>query len=97
MMTNPRIEKVMLDIGKTKTKISEYQSKLRVLERQKIDLENEEIIARVRSEKISDAELAALMASLRREESDAVSGKSEVPASKTKIQEDLDDEKPDED
>ena len=96
-MTNPRIEKVKLDIGKTKTKISEYQSKLRVLERQKIDLENEEIIARVRSEKISDAELATLMASLRREEPDAVSGESAVPAAKTTIQEDIDDENLDED
>jgi hypothetical protein len=64
-MTNPKIEKVKAEIEKTKAKISEHQAKLRVLERQKTDYENEQIVALVRGEKISDAELAALMESLR--------------------------------
>ena len=56
-MTNPKIEKVKTEIEKTKAKIAEYQSKLRGLERQKTEFENEQIVALVRSEKISDAEL----------------------------------------
>jgi septal ring factor EnvC (AmiA/AmiB activator) len=67
-MDNPKIEKVKAEIEKTKAKISEFQAKLRVLERQKTDLENERIVALVRGERISDAELSALMKSLRREE-----------------------------
>jgi len=65
-MTNPRIEKVKTEIEKTKAKISEFTAKLRALERQKTDLENEQIVALVRREKISDAELSTLMKSLRR-------------------------------
>jgi len=64
-MTNPKIEKTKAEIEKTKVKISEYMSKLRALERLKTSLENEQIVALVRSEKISDAELSALMDSLR--------------------------------
>jgi hypothetical protein len=71
-MTTPKIEKVKAGIDKTKAKILEFQAKLRALERQKTELENEQIVALVRSEKISDAELDVLMKSLRREESDAV-------------------------
>ena len=67
-MTNPRLEKVISDIARTKAKISEFQAKLREYEREKIRLENERIVALVRSEKISDAELNALMQSLRKEE-----------------------------
>ena len=67
-MTNPRIEKVNTLITNTKAKISEYQAKLRVLERQKTKIENEDFIAIIRSEKFSDAELAALMQSLRKKE-----------------------------
>ena len=66
-MTNPRIEKVNTQIAATKAKISEYQAKLRVLEKLKIDIENEGFISIIRSGKISDAELTALMQSLRKE------------------------------
>ena len=71
-MTNPRLDKVKADIEKTKEKISELQSKLRLLERQKTDIENGQIIALIRSERISDAELSALMMSLRKEESGVI-------------------------
>ena len=64
-MPNPKIEKTKAEIEKTKTKISEYISRLRALERQKTSLENADIVALVRSEKISDAELSALMNTLR--------------------------------
>lgn len=66
-MNNPKIEKVKDDIEKMRGKIADFQGKLRILERKKIDLENEEIIALVRSERISDTELNTLMQSLRRE------------------------------
>ena len=67
-MTDPKLEKVNGAIEKTKTIIADYQRKLRDLEREKTRLENERIVALVRSEKISDAELTALMQSLRKEE-----------------------------
>lgn len=67
-MTNPKIDKVNSDIAKSKAKISEYQTRLRSLERQKIELENESFINIIRSEKISDAELNTLMQSLRKKE-----------------------------
>lgn len=67
-MSNPKIEKVKADIEKTKSKIAALQSKLREQEREKIRLENEDIIALVRSERLSDAELNALMLSFRKEE-----------------------------
>jgi hypothetical protein len=67
-MTNPRIEKIKTEIDKAKAKILEYQAKVRALERQKTFIENERIIAVVRGEHISDAELDALMKSLRRPE-----------------------------
>jgi hypothetical protein len=63
-MTNPKIEKIKGEIEKTKAKVTEYQAKLRALEKQKTDLEDEQIVAIVRSEKISDAELNQLLASL---------------------------------
>ena len=67
-MTDPKIEKVNKAIDKTKAIIQDYQKKLRDLEREKIRLENQRIVALVRGEKISDAELNALMQSLRKEE-----------------------------
>jgi septal ring factor EnvC (AmiA/AmiB activator) len=65
-MVNPRIDKINSEIAKTKTRITESQAKLRLLERQKIDLENDSFINIIRSERISDAELSALMESLRK-------------------------------
>ena len=60
-MSNPKIEKVKTEIEKTKTKISEFQVKLRDLEREKKRLEDMEIVALVRSEKICDAELTKMI------------------------------------
>ena len=65
-MSNTKIERVKTEIEKTKDKITELQAKLRDLEREKKRLEDMEIVALVRSEKISDAELERLMQSLRR-------------------------------
>ena len=67
-MTNPKIERAKEDIVKTKAKISEYTSKLRELERYKVDLENLEIIALYRKENFNEDEFAALLRSQRNAE-----------------------------
>jgi hypothetical protein len=70
-MTNPKIKKVEAAIGKTKAKLAEFTARLRDLEKEKIRLENDDIVAAIRKaglEKhldklnvyMSDAELSAL-------------------------------------
>lgn len=56
-----KIERVSRDIQKTKDKISEFQTRLRELEKQKTELENMEIVDVVRGMDISLADLAALL------------------------------------
>ena len=58
---NAKIERVIRDIDKTKERIAQQQAKLRSLEKQKIDLENEEIVAMFRREKFSEDEFVALL------------------------------------
>ena len=58
---NVKIERVIKEIDKTKEKISEFQAKLRELEKQKTELENMEIVDAVRGMDISLADLAALL------------------------------------
>ena len=58
-----KIERVNKDIQKTKEKISDFQSRLRELEKQKTELENMEIVDVVRGMDISLADLAALLKS----------------------------------
>ncbi|MEY8357341.1 DUF4315 family protein [Lachnospiraceae bacterium 54-53] len=58
---NAKIERVSKDIDKTKDKISEFQTKLRELEKQKTELENMEIVDAVRGMDISLVDLAALL------------------------------------
>jgi hypothetical protein len=54
---NPKIKKVIGDIEKTKERITEHQNRLRELERLKIELENADIVAMVRSIDVLPAEL----------------------------------------
>jgi len=68
-MSNPKIERVKEDIVKTKARISEYNAKLRELEKYKTDLENLEIIALYRKERFSDDEFSALLRAQRGEDS----------------------------
>ena len=56
---NAKIEKTIAEINKTKDKIAEYQAKLRTLEQQKITLENEEIVALYRKEKLTEDDFIA--------------------------------------
>lgn len=65
-MSNPKIERIDNEIKRTKAKIAELRSKLRTLERQKTDIEDDEVLSLVRDEKVSDAELTAFILSIRR-------------------------------
>ena len=58
---NAKIERVSKDIEKTKGKISEFQARLKELERQKTELENMDIVDVVRGMNISITDLAALL------------------------------------
>jgi hypothetical protein len=58
-------QKVILDIKKTKEKISDLQSKLRQLENQKTELENTEIVELVRGTKMNTSELAIFLKTYR--------------------------------
>ena len=58
-------EKVILEISKTKEKITELQQKLRELEQQKTELENTEIVALVRSTKMNTSELSEFLKAYR--------------------------------
>lgn len=56
---NPKINKVIGEIEKTKERIAEQQTRLRELERQKTELENAGIVAMVRGIDIPPAEFEA--------------------------------------
>lgn len=58
---NVKIERICKDIDKTKSKIGELQARLRDLEKQKIELENTEIVETVRGMDISLSDLAAML------------------------------------
>lgn len=58
---NAKIERVSRDIQKTKDKISEFQTRLRELEKQQNELENMEIVDVVRGMDISLSDLAAML------------------------------------
>ena len=58
-ITNPKIEKQKGEIEKTKVKIAELQAKQREQEKQLRALEDLEIVARFRSERVSDEHLGA--------------------------------------
>jgi hypothetical protein len=62
---NAKIEHVNKDIDKTKEKISEFQTKLRELEKQKTELENTEIVEAVRGMDIPLNDLPAVLKALR--------------------------------
>ena len=62
---NPKIERVIKDIDKTKEKITEFQSRLRELEKQKTELENIEIVEAVRGMDIPLNDLPAILKALR--------------------------------
>lgn len=62
---NSKIERVIKDIDKTKEKITEFQSRLRELEKQKTEFENIEIVEAVRGMDIPLNDLPAILKALR--------------------------------
>ena len=60
-MAMSKIERIEKEIQKTREKITEYQNRLRGLEAQKTEAENLQIIALVRSMRLTPAELTALL------------------------------------
>lgn len=55
---NPKIQKTISEIERTRQKISELQARLRELEVQRTDLENTEIVSLFRSIDVAPHELA---------------------------------------
>ena len=55
---NPKIQKTINEIEKTKTRIAEFQVRLQELEAQRIDMENTEIVGLFRSVDIAPQDLA---------------------------------------
>lgn len=62
---NAKIERVNKDIDKAKDKISEFQARLKELEKQKTELENTEIVEAVRGMDIPLNDLPAILKALR--------------------------------
>ena len=71
---NQKIDRVTKEIDKTKDKIFKLQIKLRVQEQRKITLENDEIIALYRKEKLTEDDLMTLVKSKREYEQDVGDG-----------------------
>lgn len=68
---NPKIDRLTRDIDKTRDKISELQTRLRDMERQKTEMENGEIVALFRSINVTPQELMGFI-KLYREQGGAV-------------------------
>ena len=60
-----KTERIIAEIGKTKTKVAELQSKLRELERMKTEQENSEILELVRSIDVPTDELTVMLRAIR--------------------------------
>jgi len=65
---NAKLKRTITDIAKSKAKIATEQARLRNLEKQKTSLENEEIVALFRREKLSEDEFTALLRGHREDE-----------------------------
>lgn len=63
---NKKLSKILTEIEKTKEKLSEQQTKLRELERQKTELENVEILELIRSTKMNTDELSIFLKAFRK-------------------------------
>ena len=58
---NPKIQKTITEIDKTKAKITDLQTRLSELEAQRVDLENTEVIAAFRSVSLAPEEFAEFL------------------------------------
>lgn len=62
-----KVDKIVNEIAKTREKITDLQTKLRDLERQKTEQENGEIIEIIRSVDVTPRELAAFIEAYRQQ------------------------------
>ena len=62
---NQKIQKIVTEIEKVKSKIATQQARRRELEQQKTELENTEIVGMVRGLDVSPEELATLIQAIR--------------------------------
>ena len=69
---NPKIRKLTGDIEKTREKITDLRTRLREMEDQKLELENAEIIALVRSINVAPSEFADFVLAYRAGDSNIV-------------------------
>ena len=60
-MAKNKIERIDQEITKVREKIAEYQEKLKVLEAQKTEAENLEIVQMVRALRMTPAQLSAML------------------------------------
>lgn len=63
---NSKLNKLQMEIDKTKQKIAEQQTKIRELEQQKTEIENTEIVELVRSMKMNTTELSHFLKAYRK-------------------------------
>ena len=61
-MAKNKIQRIDLEIQKTREKIAEQQEKLKALEAQKTEAENLEIVQMVRALRMTPAQLSAMLA-----------------------------------
>ena len=60
-MAKNKIQRIDLEIQKTREKIAEYQDKLKTLEAQKTEAENLEIVQMVRALRMTPEQLSAML------------------------------------
>lgn len=61
----PKIQKLITEIEKIRARITEWQERLRELERQRTELENTEIVALFRSLDVAPGDLPAFIAAMK--------------------------------
>jgi septal ring factor EnvC (AmiA/AmiB activator) len=87
-ITNPKIEKQREEIGRTKDKISELQTKLRDQEKHLRNLEDQEIIAKFRKERMNDENLGAFASDVPRRAPKTAAPPADTEVSNEPIKED---------
>ena len=87
-ITNPKIEKQKSEIEKTKEKLGEVTAKLREQEKQLRNLEDLEIVAQFRKERMSDENLEILASDVPRRPPKTAPPPSDTEVSSESIKED---------
>lgn len=85
---NQKIQKIVTEIEKVKSRIATQQARLRELEQQKTELENTEIVGMVRGLEVTPEELATIIQAIR----SGNTGSLPVATQNPEEQEEMDDE-----